>query len=463
MGSIPAVFAAILYQYAPYHAVDIYVRGALSEVWAIALVPFVCMGIVDLLKKKNDGKILFKSYYHSIAMIAISYALLIITHNITAMLLSLFIFVGMIIFCMYVLIRYLFYKHISIIHIQKLGIFCLSLAIGLCLSAFFWVPAFFESNYTNVNSAIEGSADYRDHFVYLEQLWDSPWGFGGSVKGKADGLSFKVGKMHVIFGIFSLLLLAWQTRFKTAKKGLIVYAICLVVTILFAVFMTNQLSQPFWDFVPIFAYIQYPWRLLLFITFGFSLLSATLFTFYKNIFFTIVGILIIFTIMYVNLKYFVPQYHVILDPSIYKSKEYSRWWISKISDEYMPIGFTKPLTRMDIVSDKFILNSPAQKVEEEVKTTAYKLAYISSEDTNLHINLAYFPEWSVMIDKKSSSFVVLNNGIDVAIPKGKHTVDVKRTDTLIESISNSISLFSFILVFGTMMRSKYIYVKKTKR
>src|SRR5450759_6001889 len=77
----------------------------------------------------------------------------------------------------------------------------ITIFLGFILATFYWLPAVLEMSYTNVNSLIGGGSNFRDHFVCINQLWTSPWGYGGSTKGCIDGLSFMVGKSHIILTI----------------------------------------------------------------------------------------------------------------------------------------------------------------------------------------------------------------------------------------------------------------------
>ncbi|MBI5452179.1 hypothetical protein HY945_01840, partial [Candidatus Gottesmanbacteria bacterium] len=49
-GSQAALTSSILYMYAPYHAVDIYVRGAAGEFYALGFLPLILLGIIKITK-----------------------------------------------------------------------------------------------------------------------------------------------------------------------------------------------------------------------------------------------------------------------------------------------------------------------------------------------------------------------------------------------------------------------------
>ena len=66
-------------------------------------------------------------------------------------------------------------------------------ALGAMLSAFFWLPALAERyalSPERTQRVIGGPYTYFLHFVDPRQWLDPGWGFGSSVTGPADGMSF---------------------------------------------------------------------------------------------------------------------------------------------------------------------------------------------------------------------------------------------------------------------------------
>jgi hypothetical protein len=202
-----------------------------AEFWAYAFIPLI---FYALLKIHRTGNFRF------IVVGALSYAGLIVSHNLTSLMITPFIliFMGM-----------LFLGN------RKTGKkLLIAIILGLLISAFYWIPALLEINYTNVLSQIGGGADYKDHFVCLSQLWASPWGFGGSTKGCVDGLSFMIGKVHILLLFISVVLfgLGWHLRKIEEKKGyLLLY---FLLALLFSVFLTLDYSKPIWDALRPFLY-----------------------------------------------------------------------------------------------------------------------------------------------------------------------------------------------------------------
>ena len=77
------------------------------------------------------------------------------------------------------------------------------------------------------------------------------------------------------------------------------------------------------------------------------------------------------------------------------------------------------------------------------------------EKSDLPVFLAYFPGWHVFVDNKQEEFKYYKKGLLIPMSKGKHTIDIKFSQTLIEKIGNAISLTGvFILLAGIISSRK---------
>ena len=84
-GDLGGVLAALFYLYAPYHALDIYVRGAVGEFWALAMLPWVFWEFANLSKKTPPFR------WRRIFRASVAYACLVLSHNLTALIATPFI------------------------------------------------------------------------------------------------------------------------------------------------------------------------------------------------------------------------------------------------------------------------------------------------------------------------------------------------------------------------------------
>lgn len=421
-GVSAGVLAGSLYMLAPYHAVQAYVRGAVGEYYTLIFLPLI----------------LWSFWRKKILLGAVATAGLILSHTILG-------YVGL--FLEGVAVTVLSMKK------EQTKKLIAAVLLGLGLAAFFWLPALLEMKYTNVVSQINEGSNFRDHFLCLEQLWNSPWGFGGSAKGCLDGLSFKVGKVHLLVGLAALIgIIVGLIREKKAKI-LVAVGIAIFVTSVF--FMLN-ISQPIWKILPFFAFVQYPWRFLAFAVFGISLVASQIvYVFRPSIVRIGVVAVSVGLVLFVEAKRFTPQYTYNRASGDFETLEDIRFRVSKISDEYLPAAVSRPTTPQDAVRDT-IPGSDAYTVQIQQNSDTYKkFQFLSGTDNRVEINVAFFPGWHYMVNEFSVA-PPLHNGLPiVSVPSGLTVVQMKFTDTPVRLVGNILSLVSLGLCL-------YIYDKRKK-
>lgn len=442
-GKIGGVVSGTLYLFAPYHALNIFVRGDFAEIWAYAFIPLVFLGIYKITRAGAN--------YLWVIISALSFAAIIISHNLTAMMITPFIII------------YALVLIISSKNNRQLAIRYLPFAIlGLSISAFYWLPALSEMKYTNVISQIGGGADFRDHFVCLPQLWESLWGFGGSVPGCADGLSFRIGKIHLIIASFSLivLLLIWKKQKNVSNTGLF-----FIISFLASIFLMLEVSKPVWEAIPYMAYFQYPWRFLALTSFTVSFLAGAVIVLSKSkINSLLLGSVLIAATLFINAKLFVPQYIKNVKADDFVNQSHLRWRTSKISDEYMPKNFAKPNNENEIPDSKFTVENKEVKIKMlDDKARHFSAKITSGQNSSVIINLAYFPAWHTYLDNSEIPYIIFNKGLKVTIPKGEHVLSVKFIQTPIEKFADLLSLAGVIALFIGIITSgkEIVNAKKT--
>ena len=89
LGKNAALVSAIAYIYFPYHAANIYIRGALGELYGYALLPLIFWGFYKLHYLSSNNQFLSKSLIFAVT--SVSLALVITSHNLSAFMLLLFL------------------------------------------------------------------------------------------------------------------------------------------------------------------------------------------------------------------------------------------------------------------------------------------------------------------------------------------------------------------------------------
>ncbi|MCX6793694.1 MAG: hypothetical protein NTY06_01165 [Candidatus Gottesmanbacteria bacterium] len=419
-GVSAGILAAVFYMFAPYHAVQAYVRGAVGEYYTLIFLPLILWGF----------------WRKKILLGAVGTAGLIVSHTILG-------YVGMFLEGIAVLV-------FSFGRMKKLWI---AVLLGLGLSAFFWLPAIAEMKYTNVASQIGQGSDFRDHFVCIGQLWNSPWGFGGSAKGCLDGLSFKVGKVHLLVGFTVIISVLVGLIRQRRAKILIAVGMAIFVTSVF--FMLN-ISEPLWDILPLSAFVQYPWRFLAFAIFGISLVvSQIVYALRPAIVRWGIVVLVAGLVLFVEAKRFTPQYTYSRAFSDFETQEDISFRVSKISDEYLPAAVRRPKTPQEVARDT-IPKSDLYTVETQQMTDTYgKFGFHARESASVQINTAYFPGWHYIVNVTDTTPRVQNGLPVITIPSGESVLQMQFRDTPVRGIANIISFLSL----GACI---YVYDKRKK-
>lgn len=460
-GKTGGIISALFYVYAPYHAIQIYVRGDVGEFWAYAFIPLVFFGFYKIFKSSENKT---SNIWKWVCIGSLGFAGLILSHNLTAMMVTPFILIAILLY------YYIALKNKEILSIRYT---LYAFVLGLMLSAFYWLPALFEMKYTNILSQIGGGADFRDHFVCIQQLWNSPWGFGGSTKGCLDGMSFKIGKLSIILSLTALIsaiVIFIKKRFSRNndtyhyiwKEAL---AFILFSGLVLSIFLMLETSRPIWEIIKPMEFLQYPWRFLILSSFFSSFLAGSIVYFirifiknnknFKNVVYLAPPI-IIFLLFASNLKLFKPQTIFSRDVFYYTNQLSLKWTTSRISDEYMPKSFYKPQNEQEIVSNKFYGQKEGLRLlKQEIKTNEIKAQFVLPFDDKVVIKLSHFPSWNFYVNGKKSSLTQVYNGYSITLPKGKYELKAKFEETSIEKLGNMSSLIGlFVLFAGIIYRIK---------
>lgn len=448
-GKLAGIFAAIVYTYAPYHAVDIYVRGAFSEFFSFIFIPAVFWAMDKVSKSKNKLWVL---------ILSILLSCIVLSHNLVALQAVPFITL----YGGFLLLE----KRKSFVSI--LVSFLVASIAALGVSAYFWMPALAEKQFTLVDTIlIKELANYTIHFVYPIQLWSSPWGYGGSVAGMADGLSFQLGKLQILFAVLGLLSLFIH---KTKNKF---YGGYLFVLFALSAFMTTNYSKFIWDHFSPFWYIQFPWRFLLFSAVFSAALSgyciSVLLTKLSKKWVITAVILLSVVVVYQVRKDFLPARFLSIGDDHYLSN--IRTEVSRMSYEYVPKGVATTKSSLGttvlaindnhLPSRSYSILSGTMQVEE-LENISYDKRYLVRVSTPgiFQVNTYSFPGWIVIVNGQKVGYNDTNrlHLIQVPLDMGTHVVEVKLTNTLPRTIGNIISLISLVIIvglFGIQIKKQY--------
>lgn len=332
-GRLAALVAGFAFALAPYIAVNVYVRGAFSELLSICLIPWVFLATEKIKTIRN------------MIMASAALSLFVVSHNLIPILVLPMVAIWML------------YHNRS-----QLKLLTGAIALSALLSAWFIGPLIFERHFTNADD-IARTTEYAKHFVEPWQTWNSTWGYGGSAQGVEDGMSYKLGKLQIILGLTGLM-----AAVINRKKSLIVIGLCMVSAWLLA----TPLTRGVWDASRTLQIVQFPWRTLGVVTLFLAILSGYAVSQVRIA--AIRAVLaagVCLAIVGLNYKYFAPQQ---ITYSSLDKKEISPADVPDIASivpEYQPRWFALP-------------EEPSQESFLE-------------ENDKIIIQRAYYPTWEVQV------------------------------------------------------------------
>lgn len=79
---------------------------------------------------------------------------------------------------------------------------------GLFISAYYWLPAVFEKKFIQEGTPFNP----LDHFPFIRQLIIPFWGYGASVWGPNDQMSFQIGIINILVIVLGFIALVFYGR-----------------------------------------------------------------------------------------------------------------------------------------------------------------------------------------------------------------------------------------------------------
>ncbi len=418
--NLSAVVSSVFYLYAPYRAVDVWVRGALPESFAFIFIPLIVLKIDDLLEKPGKKNTL---------ILGILLALLITTHNLSVILFAPFIVV------------WVTYKLISMRKLKLPLIYLtVSVATALGLAGFYLIPVIFESSFINLGSTTSGYFDFRAHFATTSQLlWSRYWGYGGSTFGPEDGLNLSVGFFHWTLALSALVLTFIK---KDHKSKSIILTTALVG--FFALFMAHNKSTFIWTTIKPLAYLQFPWRFLGLAVFSFSLSLGYLAFAFKKLRYLVYLILLIIPIAY-SFQFFRPDIWFLTNDQFETSSVRWREQMAASIGDYWPIYGPLP-------HDYAQTNS---LVSTELEKTTVRASYEFKKSGEFDVPIAYFPGWNAEMDGIPLEINSTKDGmIGFNLPRSG-IVNLEFSNTPARVIGNIVSLLSIIFATILIFNKRY--------
>lgn len=442
-GKWPAFISSILYTYVPYKAVEVYVRGAMSEFWALTFFPLILWAIYMLVKTNHKKYFIFFS---------ISLALLLTTHNLMALIFAPIALIWAVFWLMADLPAGRQEKRYD----SWLKVF-LSGLLGIGLAAFFTLPVILEKQFVHVESMLGGYFDYRAHFVSLYKLFISrEWGYGSSGFPN-ELLNLSVGLVQWVVGIGAGVLAI--INYKSDKRFSVLTFLIFIFSLL-TVFMIHMKSSFIWALLPPLWYLQFPWRYLALGIFLLSILGGLAIHLIGK-FKYVIGVIIIILAIIFNVNFFVPKEWLnITDSDKFSGVSWQKQMTISIFD-YLPIyAELPPINEAPKIPE--ILDGKAVIVDYKKGSDFQIGKIVVLEDAVIRLPLFDFPGMKVFVNnQKISHYHDDCRGHDFCyglitfkLTKGEYQIEAMLTDTIIRRVGNYLSLISFGIIIWLILKKR---------
>lgn len=444
-GKWGGVVSSIFYVWAPYHSVDAYVRGAMNESWALIWFPLILWISYKLIKEKD------KLGRWMIAL-SLSWTGLLLSHNLMVLIFTP-VFAG---WCLLFWLKDKNWKKVW--QLFKSGL----LALGL--SAFFTLPAALEQSYVHVDTLVKGYYEYIAHFATINQLLFSRfWGYGASVWGPNDGMSFQVGHVHwilslLIIGVWFLSLVIKKIKFQVQASKFIVPF--MFATGWFAAFMAHEKSTFIWKLIPPLAFVQFPWRFLTIVILCFSFIAGSVVLFMKSLgkIGAIITSSLVILLVIINWNYFLPlggKMGKLTDKEKFSGAAWDLQRTAGIFDYLPKAARENPKEGQKLLAEFMVGAGSIENPKEGTDWASFTVNSTTSAST-VRIGIFQYPVWKTFVDgKEVKNYVPETEAwgrmyIDVA--QGTHNITLKLYNTPLRSVANIISLITWLGLIGFAIR-----------
>ena len=449
------IVSAVFYIWAPYHSVDVYVRGAMNEAWALAWFPLILWTSYRLITEK-------KKYTGWVIALALSWFALFTSHNLMVLIFTP-VFAG---WCLLWLwrsknlmpgIKYLAYSGF--------------LALGL--AAFFTLPAVFEQKLVHVDTLVVGYYEYIAHFADTNQLLFSRfWGYGPSIWGESDGMPFQIGHIHwitsLLIGIATWLFLK-RKKIKINPHIFYIVFYFLIVGWL-SLFMAHSRSTPIWQMIPPLKFVQFPWRFLTLSTLSLSFIAGFSVLILKKLLprrYMLCAVILTMGLVAFNWNYFLPlggKMGPLTDEEKFANAAWDLQRTAGIFD-YLPKGAREnPKGGQSVLAEIMEGEGKLSDLRQGTDWAGFKTEAAANKML-VRINVFDFPRWKVTLDGKQIEHFIPDTEawgrMYIEVPEGNHEIYLKLFNTPIRTVSNMVSLVTWLgLISFPLWRKKMIQLKR---
>lgn len=468
-GSLGGVLVSASLVLAPYRAVNLFVRGALSEIWGISMIPLILLGGIKTIRSEKNGWVL----------LVLSITGLLLSHNLTALMFLPFsvVFLGGYMAWFY----YSQKKSMTSFLCKGLHFFGYYF-LSFIISSFYLIPAYIEKNYTRLESTILADYfDYNNHFLYIRQFFQDRWAYGGSTFGPQDDISFYLGfgqlAAVIIFIYFLLQFFLFIYKKKQVQTSVVLYLKSRSFTVITlsiilastALLLTTQKTLWIWNSIELLKFLQFPWRFLSVAIVFLSIAIGGISVLARNKVIRYGITIVLLSLLLFNFTYFKPEKFISPAESqnyFYSDENKLRTDMSRTLPDYIPINITESVPSFIPTTDQFFYCQMTDSCKIQFELTKNKVnqkgfVVTAESETEVSLTIADYPGWTVYVNDDEIQHQTDTQGlISFRVPEGSSDVSVQLKNSVVRRYSNHLSALGItafvILLVSYKKRASYI-------
>jgi hypothetical protein len=443
-----AWLAAVAYTVAPFHLVNVYVRGdSLSEFYAFAFYPLILWGL-DGIGGARDSR----SRRLPFVAVALSYAGLALTHNISFLIFTPFA----------LLYAVMLARCAEKDRWRVLGIGLSAFGFGLLLAAWFLLPAALELEYVQLGPSTQDFFHYSRHFRALNLIqWKSTFDY--SITADHTVCSpFAMGLAQAVFAALGGGALIVR-RFRRRLEPLWGFVL---LGFLVSTVMITPLSQVLWDHLPLLPVVQFPWRFLSVQALFAAAMTAALVPArlsQRGSLAVLIAALLAGSVLvplHPERLYVGPD-----DVTVERLQLYELFTENigtTIRYEWLPnTANPRPFTSDALIEPGIPLKPiPLEGAPLEATLVGQGPTHqewqVRGEGGGIAFPLLYWPGWGARVDGEPVEVAPLDGSgyLTVQVPPSEHTVDLQLGRTPVRAVAETISLCALVVLVVALLRSK---------
>ena len=460
-GTLGGVVSATAYVYAPYLALDSYMRGALGELWALAIAPAIFWAVYRLVTTGRSLYVLPVAFFSAFLLLSHSLATLILLPMIAIWAFALLATRGPD-----------FWRPALLGSIAALW--------GLGLAAFFTLPMLAEGGNIQLENTITFSFGaetplYQSNFTSVSDLFllrSSDYsallaGSGG------PGTPIQIGWFH--WALAGLALPAGALLLLSGRRVQALAILLLAGFFAAGVFMSISASEGIWETYDALRFLQFPWRYVGLISLTSAALAGAWFAVIRNLpawlqFGLAAGLVALFIVG--GQGSFEPFHRCTVDPSrlvpcagsdaeYFSDGPYAQSERGSIRD-YLPEAVEVVPER---ASQTVTITAGAANVRMlQRDSDSLALAIDASSPVRIEAAVFDYPGWEVRVDGEAvpHSASEPHGLITFNVPQGEHDIELTLGSTNTARVANWISLASWA-AFAIALPASFLWSVRKRR